>query len=376
MAWQGNPTNNVPNQVQSDVNLSEGRVTDNRALHLKRDDKQKNFSVTLKDIDETVMNHLNKMLLTVVDSGNQTKVPIIYSSPEKWKSIQRDGFMRDNDGNTILPCLTFFRDGAEIDKTMTSFNKYLRYPVIKTYSEKNKYTKFSMLVEKTTPVHEVFNVVVPDHMNFTYKFIVWTEYQEQMNSIIERINFETNDYWGEDRGLRFRTLIESYSNVLEVLSGEDRIVKTEFNLVLRGYLLPELHAPGLDGYKSTTEKSFTKKKVIIGTEVVQSSWKPSIDPKIKDKWRSQKFPNITIEDELALRGTPVTLLKTEELDHFRTSIRTVTNTPIINWYFPAPTNSTDYGEEGWQSYDNDFYYLYMGGSWKRVPLVLFNNFSG
>ena len=298
MAWRGNPTNTVPNPVQEDVNRSVGRVEANRALQVSREtDKLKNFTVTLKDIDETVFGHLQKMNLSVVDAGNHIKVPISYASPEKWKSVQNDGFMRDNNGRILLPALIFYRTSSEADKEMMTFNKYLRYAVMKQYSQKNQYTKFSILMNKNIPINEIYDVVMPDHMVFNYKFIVWTEYIEQMNTLIERINFETNDYWGSERGLRFRTFIDSYGHTTEVESGTDRLIKTEFNLTLRGYLLPDLFAPGLDGFKPTTEKTFTAKKVIFGMEVVATDWQPKKDNTVDDRWRSQKYPNLVYGTE-------------------------------------------------------------------------------
>lgn len=293
MSWRGNPTNPVPNTIEKDINRSEGRVEDNRALHPRRDvDKFKNFTVTIKDIDDTVFGHLNKMQLSVIDNGNIIKVPIVYSSPEKWKSVRNDGFMRDNNGKVLLPAMVFYRTDCETDTTMKTFNKYLRFSVLKTYSQKNQYTKFSVLTNQNVPVNEVYNIVMPDHMNFNYKFLVWTEYIEQMNSIIERINFETNDYWGFEHGFKFRTSVDKFTHTTEVESGADRLIRTEFDMLLRGYLLPELFAPGLDGFKPTTEKSFTAKKIILGTEVVKSDWQVKQDKNIKDKWRSDDFPNI------------------------------------------------------------------------------------
>lgn len=298
MAWRGDPTNPVPNPVQEAINRSEERVTLNRALNVNRtSDKLKNFTITIKDIDETVFGHLQKMELTVVDAGNSIKVPVSYASPEKWKSVQNDGFMRDNNGRIILPALIFHRISSETDKAMMTFNKYLRYSVMKLYSQKNQYTKFSVLTNKTTPINEIYNVVFPDHMTFTYKFIIWTEYIEQMNSIIERINFETNDYWGNEKGFRFRTFVDSYDHTTEVQSDSDRLIKTEFDLTLRGYLLPDLFAPGLDGFRPTTEKTFTAKKVIFGAEAVSTDWQPRAPKDVEDRWRSQKYPNLVYGTE-------------------------------------------------------------------------------
>ena len=151
-----------------------------------------------------------------------------------------DGAMRDFNGKLILPAIAFQRTTSEKDQAMMMFNRYLTYPVMRQYSEKNRYTKFSLLMGNNAPVHEVYDVVMPDHMVFTYHFIIWTEYVEQMNTIVERINFETDDYWGELRGLRFRTKIDSFSHTIELQVDQDRMVKTEFDLMVNGYLLPDI----------------------------------------------------------------------------------------------------------------------------------------
>lgn len=293
MAWHGDPTNKVPVPTKTEISNGVKLEKENRALHVRRDtDVQKNWTVTIKDIDETVFNHLKKMQLSIVDGGNKVNVPVFYASPEKWKSIRQDGFMRDNNGRIILPALVFYRQSMEADQNMMTFNKYLRYQIMKTYSEKNQYTKFSTLMGKNIPTNEVYNVVMPDHINFNYKFVVWTESVEQNNELVERINFETNDYWGESDRFKFRTFVNSYTHTTEVQSDADRIVKTEFELVLRGYLLPDLFAPGLDGFKSTTEKTFTAKKIILGVEVVDTDWNPSMNMSDADKWRSQYYHNL------------------------------------------------------------------------------------
>jgi hypothetical protein len=312
MSWRGNQTNNVPNLVQESDNRSEVLKSDNRATHTRRDtDVQKNFSITIRDIDETLSNALDSMKLSVIDNGSVVNVPTLYASPEKWKAVRHDGFMRDGNGNIILPVIAFHRTSMESDKTMAMFNRYLKYNVIKLYSRKNQYTQFSRLTGKNVPVNEVYSVTMPDYMNFTYKFIVWTEKIDQMNSIIERINFEANDYWGTSTGLRFRTEVNSYSHTTEVESGDDRVVKTEFDLVLRGYLLPEMFSPGLDGYTSTTKKLFTPKKVIFNVETVSRNGKLP-DDVTSDKWRSQLYPNLRSGTEPA--GPPSSYQSNDEFN--------------------------------------------------------------
>jgi len=307
MAWTGDKSNPVPNigNVKSDLsqaivqnssNLSDKKIEIKRSDQVRRDtDTQKNNTVSFKDIDTAIMHQLDKFQLTITDDGNQIKVPTYYASPEKWKSIQLDGTLRDYNGKLILPAVVFQRTTSETDQAMMMFNRYLTYPVIRRNSSKNRYTKFSILMGQNAPVNEVYDVVMPKHMVFTYHFIVWTEYIEQMNSLIERFNFETADYWGDLRGLRFRTKIESFTHTVELQVDQDRMVKTEFDLIVNGYLLPDI-IEKMKGREETTRKWFTPKKVIMGVEVVATDFNFNNMDNNLEKWRSQNYPNLQKSD--------------------------------------------------------------------------------
>lgn len=379
MSWQGDPNNNSPNPIQESSNRHEERKDVNRAHNIRRDtDKQKDFVVRLIDIDTTIMNQLEKFNLTVVDDGQNIKVPLYYASPEKWASIQKHGIIRDYNGKMILPALVFKRTTSEKDQALMAFNRYLRYPVMKKYSTKNKYTQFSVLVPQNAPVNEVYDVVTPDHMIFTYHFIVWTEYQAQNNSIVERINFETEDYWGEPNGFRFRTRLDSFSHTIELQVDQDRIVKTEFDLMVHGYLLPDVFND-MKGFHPTTQKWFTPKKVIMGIEVVSTGFNPFTTSSYAEKWKSQRYPNLDYGDEPA--GPPISMdadlsdvssviprypgSATEIVDALKEA---TFRAPSICWHFP-PSGS---GENGWISYDRNYFYIHASGSWRRAPLSQFD----
>lgn len=291
MAWTGN--DNIPNEKQEDKNRSNKLKPLNRAKQVSRDvDKMKNFTVSILDIDETIIAYLKDLQISVVDDGNKIQVPIMYGSPETWKSVKKDGILRDNNGKIILPLVMLKRVGMEKDTSMQMFNKYLQYTVMKTYTPKNKYTHFTALNGKNTPVHEIFNITMPDHMLFNYEFMVWTEYIEQSNEILERINFETDDYWGsKDGGLRFRTHIDNYIHTVEVGVEDDRLVRTEFTLTAHGYLLPDT-TEFAGTRRPTTVKSITPKKVILGTEMISAGFSQEQFDDNREKWRSQYYPNL------------------------------------------------------------------------------------
>lgn len=397
MAWKGNQNNQVPNIgnsksdlsqaiAQESSNLSEKKIEINRAYQTRRDtDTQKDNTVKLIDIDTTIMNQLEKLQLTVVDEGNKIKVPSYYASPEKWKSIQKDGVIRDYNGKLILPAVVLQRTTSEKDQTMMMFNRYLTYPVIKQNSEKNRYTKFNLLMGKNVPVNEVYDVTMPDHMVFTYHFIIWTEYIEQMNTIVERINFETEDYWGEARGLRFRTKIDSFSHTVELQVDQDRMVKTEFDLIVNGYLLPDTNY-SLEGGKSTTRKWITPKKVVMGVETVESNFDMKSLDSNSEKWRSQKYPNI--QKDVVIPPPPVSFvdggavspLVSQILESLNIATKTTSTigqigmdgsgSPYLQVVTP-PINMDDFGQPGFVSYDDRYFYIYSNG-WKRVAISEFS----
>ena len=44
----------------------------------------------------------------------------MYASPERWKSIQQDGFMRDKKDQTITPVIVYKRTSVEKDEIFTT----------------------------------------------------------------------------------------------------------------------------------------------------------------------------------------------------------------------------------------------------------------
>lgn len=267
MAWRGNPVkpsvNSAPNKVNHGLEKSEMKQGENRALNMRRDkDTTKDFSVTLIDVDTTIFNYLDTTINpTVTDSGRLVKVPVNYASPEKWKAIKKDGYMRDKQGKIQTPAMVFRRSTMQRNDNLITFNRYLQYPTMKLFSEKNKYDKFSLMTG-FKPVKEVYSVALPDHVIINYDFIVWTNLVEQGNSVIERINFATEDYWGTKGNFTFRTSISDYNFQVETPADNDRIVKTTFSMMVYAYLLPDRY----ENYKATVQKAFTNRKIVVNAE--------------------------------------------------------------------------------------------------------------
>ena len=77
-------------------------------------DKTKRFTVGLRDIDETIIYYFNNVIKPSVNqNGSKINVPILYGSPERWKSVQKDGFYRDKNGKIQAPLIMFKRDSVD-----------------------------------------------------------------------------------------------------------------------------------------------------------------------------------------------------------------------------------------------------------------------
>ena len=104
---------------QKPVPRSQRKVV-NRALQHKREDTIQDVSVSLMDMDSAIMFYFENVIKpAVVENGETVKVPIMYSSPERWAAIQKTGFMRDKKRQIILPVIAFRRTGMEKDDTMS-----------------------------------------------------------------------------------------------------------------------------------------------------------------------------------------------------------------------------------------------------------------
>ena len=260
------------------------RANLNRARQYKfeKGDAQ-DISVSLMDMDSAIMYYFERVIKpTVYENEENVKVPLLYASPERWYSIRNTGFVRDSKRQLILPVIVFRRTGMEKDDTIPvdkidPLDPKLFYTLEKKYTDKNRYDQFS-IQQGLIPQKEYHNVAVPDYMILNYDFIVYTHYIEQMNKIVERINWSAGSYWGEPGKMRFKTNIESFSDSVDV-SANERVVKTEFSVQLKGYLIPDAFND-LQG-PHTNQKYLTPKRLVLGTETdveVPSAMEALTDP--------------------------------------------------------------------------------------------------
>jgi hypothetical protein len=106
--------------------------------------------------------------------------------------------------------------------------------------------------------------VVPDYVTLTYSCTIQTYYMDQLNKIIEAVNYASDSYWGDPERFKFKASIDSYSTAVEISDNSNRMVKGTFTIKLFGYVIPDTIQKDLTAIKKYNSKS----QVIIGLETV------------------------------------------------------------------------------------------------------------
>jgi hypothetical protein len=235
-------------------------------------DTVKDVSVGLEDLDYAVMYYFEKVIKpSVIQNGQKITVPVIYGSPERWKSVQADGFYRDANGKGLAPLIMFKRESVEKNRNLGNKldgNKAHLYQVIGTkYNIKNAYDKFS-IVNNRIPSEQYYVSVVPDYVTLTYSCVIFTDYVEQNNKLVEAIQFASDSYWGDPNRWKFKARIDSFTTTTLLEQGEDRAARSTFNLVLNGYILPDTVNKDLAVARN---KFYTTSQVIFDLEVIDGA---------------------------------------------------------------------------------------------------------
>ena len=235
-----------------------------------KNDEVKQFNIGLRDIDETIIYYFNNVIKpSVTQNGKRLNVPVMYGSPERWAAVQKDGFYRDKNGKIQTPLIMFKRDSIEKNRNLGNkmdANNPNNFAIFqKGYSKKNVYDKFSRLNNRE-PVKEFYGVIIPDYVNITYSCVIFTEYVEQMNKIVESINFASDAYWGDPEKFNFRAMIDSYNTTTELNQGQDRTVKTNFQINMMGHIVPD----SINTSIANMNKFYSKSAIKFGLETAGS----------------------------------------------------------------------------------------------------------
>jgi len=225
-------------------------------------------SIGLYTIDSAILTYLQKKIKPVVtQQGKQIQVPVIYGNPERWKSAQQDGNLRDKNGMILLPIMMIRRKSIEANKINSPVNKYQNYTFKTGWNARNVYDRFAA-VNGITPSQVYNTVMIPDFYDIVYEAVIWTEFMDQMNTVVENVTFESNEYWGEENNYKFNVSIKQIQHNTQLPNNAARLVKSEFSINVKGYILPKSALDAAKKRTMTTQLQYSPKKVVFDTEIV------------------------------------------------------------------------------------------------------------
>ena len=234
-------------------------------------DLSKQYSITLKDVDTSIMSYVKNIIKPTVQEANEKiKVTIMYGNEERWKSARKRGVMRDKNGSLVLPLIMLKRTAVEKSDMIPGYEHDIRrrYTEIvrnNGWSKKNRYSRFAVQTNDL-PVYENLVTSIPNYVNITYEFVLWTNFIEQMNPLVEGFMEYDKTYWGDKNTYRFISTIDSVRDASEMDSRGERFIKSTFSVTTKGYLLPEETNSIVMGKMSQVQKKLSPSKVLFGYE--------------------------------------------------------------------------------------------------------------
>ena len=238
-------------------------------------DAGKGYAIGLKDIDTSVIKHMQNVMKPVVRESNEIiKVPVLYGNEERWKSVRSRGTLRDRNGSLILPVIVVKRTSTAFDDAMPmSFDNDVKGKFISVvrssngWSKSNRYDRFAVLTGQQ-PVQEFIKTGMPDFVVCTYNIVMMTSYMEQMNDLNTIMIEHLETYWGDATSYRFLSALSGdISNEEQMESQGERLIRNEFTMTMKGYMIPEF-TDNIFGKTAEMGKGYKPKKVSFSEKLI------------------------------------------------------------------------------------------------------------
>ena len=231
-----------------------------------------NYAITLKDVDTAVLNHVKNVMKPRVREANETlKIPVFYGNEERWKAVRKRGVLRDKNNALILPLIMLKRtEITRNDLSGQAFphdvkNKHINVVRNSSWSKDNQYDRFSVQ-QGIKPAYENIVTTMPNYTDVTYEFVLWTNFIEQMNPLIESFVDQSHTYWGDGTNNKFLCNIDNISDASEMNQDGERFIKSTFTVLTKAYLLPEYLNSVVTNKISNMRKQLTPSKIVFGFE--------------------------------------------------------------------------------------------------------------
>lgn len=243
----------------------------NRAEDVRRDnDIIKTPKCTIYDVDYAIISYLRDVIEPqIVEHDSLIDVPIVYASAEKWSSIRARGFMLDKGGKLMTPVISVRRNSMVERDTLQQLavnwlpsgdNEYARSTLLheNKFSRANQYDRFSIL-QNSRPKRELYVSSVPIYVDVSYDILLWTQLNEQMNSLVEQIMPTNGVAWGTT--WKFPSIISDYTFEMINTVGEERVIRATLPVTVKAAILNPYELR-----RSSVYKQFSVKRVVFSGE--------------------------------------------------------------------------------------------------------------
>ena len=262
---------NKPSFNRTDSTFS-NTETYERAYEVRRDnDIIRTPKIQLVDVDFAILDYIRTVIRPrVIENGSEIEVPVMYANGETWAQIQSKGFMYDSRGKVMTPVISLRRSGMSFQPSMMSLGVNRDVPGYELIHKNsntitNRYDRFSVLNSSNNkPRSEYYVSPIPEYYDISYEMLMWTEYTEQLNNIVEQIMPSAGFAYGTS--YRFSTYFTDFQFETMKSSGEDRIIRATTDLKVKAAMLPEFEL-----YRSNLEKRLSVKTIRFKNETVSDN---------------------------------------------------------------------------------------------------------
>jgi hypothetical protein len=222
------------------------------------------------DVDNAILSYVADVIRPeIIENDKLIPVPVMFANGEKWAQIRANGFLYDNNDRLMTPVIILKRNSIterdvmkklDVNWNPETRNDFARNTLLfeSKYTKANRYDRFSVL-QGTRPSRELYVSSIPEYVDVSYDLLIWTEYTEQMNSVIEQIMPTGGFAWGTT--WKFITNIQDYSFENLSTPGEDRVVRATLPLNTKATLLMPYELR-----RSSLQKRYSTKRITFGNE--------------------------------------------------------------------------------------------------------------
>ena len=158
--------------------------------------------ITLENIDRAMRDWFDKTVSARVKTPQDDahKVPVIFSSGERWSTGRTRQVFRDDNGVLILPIISLRRVGVEPDPTKMALgvqtDKIQIAVRIDPKTSQMANLQAAPIVSNLQrlnnrpiqpPVYDVYTIPFPDRMIASYQVVIQAQFIGQMNDILQKI---------------------------------------------------------------------------------------------------------------------------------------------------------------------------------------------